>query len=68
MREITGDIIDEILTKAKQLQKECHSIVAKVVLSQKKDTKITTQDGTNVFMFKKLAELELRIEKLENQK
>lgn len=60
------EITEEILIKAEQLQKECHNIVAEIVLNQKKDTQITTQDGTNVFMFKKLAELELRIEKLEN--
>ena len=52
-----------------QIQKECHEI-GNIMLEQKPDffKQGTTQDITNVFLFKKLALIELRLRELESAK
>jgi hypothetical protein len=43
---------------AEQIQKECHSFVEKI-------NNVSYQDATNIFMFKKLAELTLKLKQYE---
>ena len=52
----------EILDRAEQLQEQCHQMVEL--------TKGNTsyQDATNVWLFTKIAQLELRIEQLNTNK
>jgi hypothetical protein len=52
----------EILTIAEHLQQDCHQTV-EVIMYEKKNA--TVQDATNVWMYRKLAEMELRIRQLE---
>jgi hypothetical protein len=50
-----------IQTKAEEFQDECHAIVEKI----KANTSVTYQDATNVFIFRKLAELQFEIDELK---
>lgn len=52
---------------AGHFQKDCHKTV-ELIFSHPTNGKIDTQDATNVWMFKKLAELTVRIADLENNK
>lgn len=49
---------EKIAERARELQQECHTAVEALM----KSTKLTYQDATNVWIFKKLAELEDEIE------
>jgi hypothetical protein len=51
----------EVLTIAEKLQDECHAAVG-AVMSEKD---VSYQDATNVWMFKKLAELQHEINMLK---
>ncbi len=54
--------IDELTIK---IQKECHTTVEMAI---KANDKLTYQDITNVFIFRKIAELQVALEKqLENK-
>lgn len=53
----------EIQELAEQFQEECHEQNKEII--KRLDT-CTTQDATNVWLFIKLAELQLRIQTLEN--
>ena len=54
-----------IQTKAEEFQDECHAIVEKI----KANTSVAYQDATNVFIFRKLAELQFEIDELrKNQR
>ena len=56
---------DEILSlKIDEIQKECHRCV-EFVKSQKPVT-FNYQDATNIFLFKKLAEQEIRLQRIES--
>ena len=50
-----------IQTKAEEFQDECHAIVEKI----KANTSVAYQDATNVFIFRKLAELQFEIDALK---
>ncbi len=54
----------KLLGMAKHIQLECHKTVEVIINDQK--AKVDVQDATNVFIFRKLAEYELRIEQLES--
>jgi hypothetical protein len=48
----------EVLDKATEIQNECHATVGFIMDNQKN---VSVQDATNVFLFRKLAELTLDI-------
>ena len=50
---------------AEKLQEDCHKTVEAVL---KESKKVSYQDATNVWLFNKLAEMELRLQELENCK
>lgn len=54
-----------IQTIAEHLQEDCHKTVESI-LYEKRGTNINIQDCTNVWMFRKLAEIEIRIKELES--
>jgi Mg2+/Co2+ transporter CorC len=47
----------------KEIQQECHSTVEGIIDGSQKP--VSVQDATNVFFYRKLAEMELRLRKLE---
>lgn len=47
-----------------QLQKSCHEFTE---ILMKANPKVSYQDATNVWLFDKLAELQIRIDKLEDK-
>lgn len=54
---------EELIQKrAEKLQEECHTIVEFV---KENNSMMGYQDATNVWMFRKLAELELQIDELK---
>lgn len=53
---------EEIKKVAVELQKGCHKMIDKLIIT---NPKCDHQDLTNVWMFKKLAEYEIRIKGLE---
>jgi len=53
----------ELIKVAESFQNECHSMVKEF---SKENKKLSVQDITNVWLFKKLAEMELRIKKVEH--
>ena len=56
---------EELIQKrAEKLQEECHAIVEVI---KENNSMIGYQDATNVWMFRKLAELELKNEELEKK-
>lgn len=55
---------DEILTIAEKFQDECHAAINAIMIE--KD--VSYQDATNVWMFKKLAELQHEINTLKKTK
>ncbi len=57
----TPEIEKEIQDKAEEFQKECHAEVDKIVALK---PGVSYQDVTNVWMFRKLAELDLRIQNI----
>lgn len=62
MLEITKESVREMLQTTEHFQKDCHSLV-EAILDEKK---VGYQDATNVWLFKKLAEFEVRLRQLEN--
>jgi tryptophan 2,3-dioxygenase len=56
---------NEVLKFAEVLQKDAHKTCDKIV--KMASTKTIYQDAQNVWMYNKLAELELRIKELENR-
>lgn len=55
----------QILRISERLQDDCHKVVEAVM---QESNKVSYQDATNVWLFNKLAELENRIEELENSR
>jgi hypothetical protein len=53
---------DETMTLAEQFQKDCHQIVEAAI--KEADTPVSYQDATNMFLFNKLAELQMEILRL----
>ena len=53
---------DETMTLAEQFQKDCHQVVEEVLRDEKK---MSYQDATNIFLFNKLAELQIQINDLK---
>lgn len=51
--------------KAKEIQNECHKAVELAFKERELFNNFSYQDATNVFIFRKLAEYELRIKQLE---
>lgn len=63
------EITDEIQDRAEYLQDSCQSFISQLLEQYPKVSAEVTYDSmTTVWTFNKLAELELRIEKLEKQK
>lgn len=56
--------MNELERKTESLQKSCHLAVTKMI----NQTNASYQDCTNVWMFTKLAELELIIQDLQSKK
>lgn len=50
--------MDELENLSKEIQQECHQTVEAI---KKQNNLIDYQDATNVFLFRKLAELQLQI-------
>ena len=57
-----SQLVEDILSTAERFQDECHALT-KEIIEQK--PKCTVQDATNVWMFKKLAEFEVRLRQIE---
>lgn len=55
----------ELEKRTEELQNLCHTVVEEIL---KRTKKTTYQDATNTWLFAKLAELDLRLEKLESNK
>lgn len=54
-----GNILEEsIIKRADEIQKDCHEKVSKIITSS--DSNISVQDATNVYLFYKIAELEIK--------
>lgn len=60
-------IENKFLNKMEKLQNDCHIFTDDMMKNSKSST-IQYQDITNIWLFNKLAEYELRIEELENSK
>lgn len=56
---------DIILQIAEKFQRDCH---AHNLSNINKNSNITVQDVTNVWIYKKMAEFEFRLQKMENIK
>jgi hypothetical protein len=56
----------ELAQIAQDIQQECHASVEYVINNS--ESQVSVQDATNVFLYRKLAEMELRIRNLENIK
>ena len=56
--------VDEMLSIAETFQKECHAL-GEQILEHKPDC--ISQDLTNVWLYKKLGEFEMRLRRLENK-
>lgn len=57
-----GSVIDVMYSdRVKVIQKECHELVGAIMKSSKE---VRYQDATNVFLFKKIALIEMKIEAL----
>lgn len=57
-----SQLVEDMLSTAERFQDECHALT-KEIIEQK--PKCTVQDPTNVWMFKKLAEFEVRLRQIE---
>jgi len=55
----------EVLTITEEFQNDCHKLVEELM---KQLPKLSVQDATNVWLFKKLADIEFRLRQLENDK
>lgn len=58
--------IYKIEDKAKAIQQECHRTVEFIIKNAQ--TPVTVQDATNVFLYRKIAELEEMISSLQTPK
>ena len=61
---MNGIGLKQIEDRAEKLQQQCHH---QVEYATRQNPKITVQDATNVWLFYKLAELELAVELLEEK-
>jgi len=57
-------ITEKILSRSEELQNECHVFVRELI---NQISSCTMQDATNVWLFKKIAEIEDSIEQLKNK-
>lgn len=57
-----SELVQDMIETTERFQKECHDLT-KEIIEQK--PKCTVQDATNVWLFKKLAEFEVRLRQLE---
>jgi hypothetical protein len=62
LQRIVNKTTMDVITKAEELQKDCHLFTSDL---NGNVAAIQPQDATNVWLFKKLAELELRLQALE---
>lgn len=63
MWNINKETVNEIIDTTENFQNDCHSLV-KAIIAEKPSC--TVQDATNVWLFKKLAEFEVRLRQLED--
>lgn len=61
--EITRENIEKTLQVAENFQNDCHKTV-ELIMNEKKDC--SYQDATNVWLFKKLADFEMRLRSIED--
>lgn len=63
------ELNQEIKDRSNQIQKECHSYIDAVVdsMNPEERKKAEYQDMTNAWLFLKLAQLEMKIEKLNKK-
>ena len=59
-------IEERIQVKTGELQMECHSLVQNIINQSEDKSSIKYQDAFNVWLFMKLAELEIKINDLNN--
>lgn len=57
------ELTEDIIKRAEELQNDCHKTVETVISDS-----INHQDATNVWIFNKLASIELQIEQLQKSK
>lgn len=57
-----SELVQDMIETTERFQNECHALT-KEIIEQK--PKCTVQDATNVWLFKKLAEFEVRLRQLE---
>ena len=57
-----SQLVEDMLATAELFQDECHALTKEIIAQ---NPKCTVQDATNVWMFKKLAEFEVRLRLLE---
>ena len=60
---ITRETVEKTLQLADYFQKDCHSLT-KAIIAEKPN--VSVQDATNVWLFKKLADFEMRLRELED--
>lgn len=60
---------DEFYELAGSIQKECHDFVEQLMeaMDKKRATQFQNQDAINIFFYKKLADIELRLRELERR-
>ncbi len=57
-----SQLVEDMLSTAERFQDECHALTTEIIQQK---PKCTVQDAANVWMFKKLAEFEVRLRQLE---
>lgn len=62
-----SNILDDIIIITEGFQKECREMIG-IICKEKKDIKLDYQSLFNTYIFKKLAEFELRLQKIEQKK
>jgi hypothetical protein len=60
---ITKETVEKTLQLAEYFQNDCHSLT-KAIIAEKPN--VSVQDATNVWLFKKLADFEMRLRELED--
>lgn len=55
---------NETMDLADVIQRDCHTLVEKLMAD---DPQVKYMDGTCVYIFNKLAELQIRLQRIENQ-
>ena len=57
-----SELVQDLIETTERFQNECHALTREII---EQKPKCTVQDATNVWLFKKLAEFEVRLRQLE---